>query len=360
MPTPIAFKITTAGEAAAIAADSNALQLQITHVALGAGAYNPTGAETALVDRREKAVISAGGVPAAGQLSLAATFSTYAGAAYNMGEIGLYAGDPDAGGVLFAVASQSGVTLAVRNSSIAYTPQFTIAVSGVPSGSVTVVVDSEGGVSAALIAEHLAAANPHPQYVLVAESHEVGDLVMKYRATAPARWPECAGQEVSRATYPLLYAHAIAEGLLVTEVAWPNDKGKFGEGDGSTTFRMPDLRGQFLRAWAHGGGVDAGRALASTQDWATGRPKTTDAVAVTDSGTRTPVGNNGASLGTEINPSQIGFVRASKATNNVTASGADATGGGLEMDVINVIAGDAETRPRNVAAMVCMYAGRAP
>ena len=102
----IAFnpKITSAGLAAAIAANGAGLQLQITHVALGTGAYDPTGSETALVGRKEKATIASASGGGTAQFTVVATFpSGYAGADYNVGEVGFYAGDPDAGGVLFAV-----------------------------------------------------------------------------------------------------------------------------------------------------------------------------------------------------------------------------------------------------------------
>ena len=40
----------------------------------------------------------------------------------------------------------------------------------------------------------------------------------------------------------------------------------FGEGDGSTTFNLPDMRGQFARGWDHNRGVDTGRVLGSSQE----------------------------------------------------------------------------------------------
>ena len=48
------------------------------------------------------------------------------------------------------------------------------------------------------------------------------------------------------------------------DVAGGNPAG-FGSGDGNTNFTLPDARGQFLRAWGHGGGVDGGRLLGSEQ-----------------------------------------------------------------------------------------------
>ena len=39
----------------------------------------------------------------------------------------------------------------------------------------------------------------------------------------------------------------------------------FGAGDGSTTFNLPDLRGEFVRGWDDGRGIDAGRTFGSAQ-----------------------------------------------------------------------------------------------
>ena len=37
----------------------------------------------------------------------------------------------------------------------------------------------------------------------------------------------------------------------------------YGSGDGSTTFNLPDLRGEFIRGWDAGRGVDSGRTFGS-------------------------------------------------------------------------------------------------
>ncbi len=66
----------------------------------------------------------------------------------------------------------------------------------------------------------------------------------------PDGWLKCNGQAVSRTQYADLFA------IIGTE---------YGVGDGSTTFNLPDLRGEFLRAWDDGRGVDTGRDLGSAQ-----------------------------------------------------------------------------------------------
>ncbi|MFC2714279.1 MAG: phage tail protein [Kingella denitrificans] len=68
--------------------------------------------------------------------------------------------------------------------------------------------------------------------------------------TAPAGWLKANGAAVSRTAYAALFA---AIGTT------------YGAGDGRTTFNLPDLRGEFLRGWDDGRGVDTGRALGSAQ-----------------------------------------------------------------------------------------------
>jgi microcystin-dependent protein len=72
--------------------------------------------------------------------------------------------------------------------------------------------------------------------------------------TAPSGWAICNGDPVSRTDYAELFT-AIGE-------LW-------GVGDGSTTFNLPDMRGQFLRGLDTTEGVDpdfATRAVGSSQE----------------------------------------------------------------------------------------------
>jgi hypothetical protein len=166
MPTIISPLITDAGLAAAIAASGLGMQLTLTHVALGSGQYTPANAQTTLTNRKEKITISAGIVTAGGGFKLSVLFPAWAGIPnpYNATEIGFYAGDPDSGGVLFAVFSHPSAVIVQRNA-LDYVAQFALQLSRVPAGSVTVQIDPAGAQSLALIAAHEAAVNPHPQYV---------------------------------------------------------------------------------------------------------------------------------------------------------------------------------------------------
>lgn len=68
----------------------------------------------------------------------------------------------------------------------------------------------------------------------------IGAVLMWPGSTAPAGWFECNGQAFSLVTYPGLAA------------VYPSGT-------------LPDLRGEFIRGWDNGRGVDSGRAILSAQ-----------------------------------------------------------------------------------------------
>lgn len=81
---------------------------------------------------------------------------------------------------------------------------------------------------------------------------------------APTGSLALSGQLVLRTDYPELTQFALNSGnIAASDGAWT--KGQFSPGDGSTTIRLPDPRGEFIRAWANGGAVDSGRAIGSNQ-----------------------------------------------------------------------------------------------
>lgn len=85
---------------------------------------------------------------------------------------------------------------------------------------------------------------------LINNMQPAGEVAAFARSTAPEGWLVCNGQAVSRTTYARLFA---AIGTT------------FGAGNASTTFNVPDLRGEFVRGWDSGRGVDVGRSLGSSQ-----------------------------------------------------------------------------------------------
>lgn len=68
-----------------------------------------------------------------------------------------------------------------------------------------------------------------------------GTILPFSSSTVPDNYLECDGSTVSRTSYSDLF-NIIGE-------SW-------GEGDGTTTFSLPDLRGYFLRGYDHGAGND--------------------------------------------------------------------------------------------------------
>lgn len=123
--------------------------------------------------------------------------------------------------------------------------------------------------------------------------------------TAPSGWLKANGAAVSRSTYASLFS---AIGIT------------FGAGDGSTTFNLPDLRGEFIRGWSDGRSVDSGRTFGSAQGQ--------DLQSHTHTTPATVTINGGGSFG---NPAGVCTIE----------SGTGATGG-------------AETRPRNIALLACI------
>ncbi len=82
--------------------------------------------------------------------------------------------------------------------------------------------------------------------------------------TPPPGWLKRNGALLSRTAYPALYAFAVSSGNIVAEGQW--QAGMFSYGDGATTFRIPDGRGEFERGWDDARGVDSGRAIGSWQN----------------------------------------------------------------------------------------------
>ena len=95
-----------------------------------------------------------------------------------------------------------------------------------------------------LLAAHLADADPHPQYLKItdiAKYTPVGVPLPYPSATPPTGWLKCNGAVFDKVKYPGLAA------------VFPSGN-------------LPDLRGEFIRGWDDGRGVDSGRAIISTQE----------------------------------------------------------------------------------------------
>lgn len=78
----------------------------------------------------------------------------------------------------------------------------------------------------------------------------VGAIVPFAMTSAPSGWIKANGAAISRTTYAQLFSK-----IGTTH----------GAGNGSTTFNVPDLRGEFVRMWDDGRGIDSGRVFGSFQ-----------------------------------------------------------------------------------------------
>jgi hypothetical protein len=147
-----------------------------------------------------------------------------------------------------------------------------------------------------------------------------GAVEMFAMNTAPNGWLKANGAVVSRTTYAALFS---AIGTT------------FGAGDGTTTFALPDLRGEFLRAWDDGAGIDDARAFGSTQG---------DAI-------RNIVGHISGQKGLFTGASGV-FTRSS--VNGRADGTGDNNDRRADFDASTVVPTAEENRPRNIALLACI------
>ena len=147
-------------------------------------------------------------------------------------------------------------------------------------------------------------------------------------STVPTGWLKCNGALLSRTTYASLFA------VIGTT---------YGAGDGSTTFALPDLRGEFVRGADDGRGVDAGRVLGSAQ--AGQNASHTHAASASPAGGHSHVFENLARAADQ----DRGVGNASLwSIDNTATQTTSAVGDHIHAVTVNADGGN-ESRPRNVA-----------
>lgn len=146
-----------------------------------------------------------------------------------------------------------------------------------------------------------------------------GQIILVAGDTAPAGTLKANAAAVSRSVYANLFA-AIGT--------------RYGAGNGSTTFNLPELRAEFPRFWDDGRGVDAGRLLGSVQadELRAHRHSSIEFL----SG-QLAESQQGAGDLLPYNNLHLGTTSASNGRANLTSS-----------------SGGSETRPRNVALLACI------
>lgn len=144
----------------------------------------------------------------------------------------------------------------------------------------------------------------------------VGQVCFFGMTTVPEGFLKANGAAISRTTFAALFA---AIGTT------------YGAGNGSTTFNLPDLRGEFPRGFDDGRGVDSGRAFGSAQvdAFKSHLHAQTGKFTTSTSHSHAAVGGGAAEA-----PNPSGGL----------AGGMGDTGN----------TGDSETRPRNVALLACI------
>jgi microcystin-dependent protein len=138
-------------------------------------------------------------------------------------------------------------------------------------------------------------------------------------SAAPIGWLPCDGAAISRTTFAPLFSAV---------------KTAFGAGNGSTTFNVPDLRGEFIRGWSAGRDVDTGRDFGSSQidEFKNHQHKFGADDQIGPAGTYTKIDN-------------FAYDAQSTLAGN---------GGGFRTKNDSINFGGNETRPRNIALLYCI------
>ena len=161
----------------------------------------------------------------------------------------------------------------------------------------------------------------------------VGAMVPFPKGTVPAGFLEVDGSVQSAATYPDLAAY----------LGTAFNTG----GEGAGNFRLPESRGEFLRGWDHGRGVDAGRVIGSEQQDAL--QNITGESSTFPTGSTAPLNSTGAFK-----------TNARSGVPTGIAGGGAWSSASFDFDASRVARTSTETRPRNLAVMWCIKAWNAP
>lgn len=150
-----------------------------------------------------------------------------------------------------------------------------------------------------------------------------GSVILFAANTAPTGYLKANGATVSRSTYASLFA---AIGTT------------FGAGDGSTTFVLPDLRGEFIRGWDDGRGVDSGRAFGSAQ---------LDAL-------QNITGQLNYSNRRNVTSASGAFTSSANVSGAAGLDNTNSAASTVNFNASLVARTSTETRPRNIALLACI------
>lgn len=156
-------------------------------------------------------------------------------------------------------------------------------------------------------------------------ANPIGTIIAFYGSVAPYGYLPCSGQTVSNATFP----------SLVTFLG------------GTTSATLPDLRGEFLRGWDNGRGIDTGRAI---RTWQKGTLVGAD---TTGSGDGFFILGLGATAATPISSFGIDTIN----TSDYPAQG-PTLGSASTTTITSTVYGS--SRPRNISVLYCIKAYDCP
>jgi microcystin-dependent protein len=158
-----------------------------------------------------------------------------------------------------------------------------------------------------------------------------GTVCAMARSTAPAGWLPCNGALIGRVAYAELFS---AIGTT------------FGAGDGSTTFAVPDVRGEFIRGADGGRGVDVGRAHGSAQGDAIRNITGFFSQRHLEFGDLNPLLSwSGAISATSFFMGNVGSIEDSSVNRSTQV---------VSFDASLVVPTASENRPRNIALLYCI------
>jgi len=169
----------------------------------------------------------------------------------------------------------------------------------------------------------------------------IGSIVMWVNQSAPTGWLHCNGQAVSRSTYQDLH------NLLGDD---------YGDGDGSNTFNVPDMRGLFVRGWDSE--TAEGNTTGNDPDKHS-RTNRGDGTTGNDVGTKQDDINKSHTHDTKLDANRVyGHTMTGDTTDGVTEPyGSPGTLPGWNIPTnLNATSGGNESRPKNIAMMYIIRA----
>lgn len=199
--------------------------------------------------------------------------------------------------------------------------------------------------------EFMAFVMQNPATGILVASVPTGAIVNFPATTAPSGFLVAGGQLVSRTTYAALWTFAQASGNLVSDSTWTGGQyGSFSSGDGSTTFRLPQYGGYFLRSLDNGNGIDPSRAIGTVQQ----NQNQTHTHTATSTNTITDPGHSHTYQQPVFTATFQGGGGTHATSETPTATSTSTTGINVTTATTIASSGGSESRPVNISVLTCI------